>query len=298
MPGSGELVGAERHPHPLGAVLYDCAVRTHLWVAAAVTSLAGFAAHQLEYTPSLAALGVVCFSTLLIYNLDTAIDLKSPRSVRSARAAQSVRSTRAAWGESEARQKRALRLALFALVAVLALLTTLHWTTTTLVATGAAICCLYAVPLGSRGYRMKALPGAKSFVVGSAVAIAVVFVPLVEHGGAWPAQCWPTLALIATLTLVNATLFDVRDLEHDRAFGVRTLPVILGQKTTRFVLGLSATASLGVLATLEPRLRQSAWLLLGTLLPLIAWLSPRSPKSAYAWLVDGALFLPWLLSLR
>lgn len=289
MPGSGGLVGAERHPHPLGAVLYDCAVRTHLWVAAAVTSLAGFAAHQLEYTPSLAALGVVCFSTLLIYNLDTAIDLKSARSVRS---------VRSAWGEFEARQKRALSLALFALVAVLALLTTLHWTTATLVAAGAAVCCLYAVPLGSRGYRMKALPGAKSFVVGSAVAIAVVFVPLVERGGAWPAQCWPTLALIATLTLVNATLFDVRDLEHDRAFGVRTLPVILGQKTTRFVLGLSATASLGALATLEPRLRQSAWLLLGTLLPLIAWLSPRSPKSAYAWLVDGALFLPWLLSLR
>lgn len=283
MPNSGELVGADARRgavrQPLGAVLYDYVVRTHLWVAGAVTSLASFAAHELEYPPSLAALAVVFFSTLLIYNLDTAIDLRPPPAA------------------SGARQVRATRLIWLALAAVLGLLTTMHWATSALVVGGAAVCCLYAVPLGPRGFRMKALPGAKSVVVGSAVAIAVVFVPLIEHGGAWPERCWPTLALLGTLTLVNATLFDVRDLEQDRARGLRTLPVILGLKTTRLVLGVGATASLSVLATLEPRLRQPAWLLLAALLPLIAWLGPRSPKSAYTWLVDGALFIPWLLSL-
>ncbi len=281
---SGELIAAQRPP--LSAVLYDYIVRTHLWVAGAVTSLASFAAHELEYTPSLAALGVVFFSTLLIYNLDTAIDL-APLG-----------------GASGARQQRALRLSGLGLVAVLGLLTTLHWATSALVVGGAAVCCSYAVPLGARGFRMKALPGAKSVVVGSAVAIAVVFVPLVEHGGPWSEhggpwseRCWSTLALLGTLTLTNATLFDVRDLEPDRARGLRTLPVILGLRATRVVLGLGATAALGALATFEPRLRQVAWLLLAALLPLITWLGPRSPKGAYAWLVDGALFIPWLLSL-
>lgn len=277
MPDSGQLVQAARQP--LGAVLYDYAVRTHLWVAGAVTSLASFSAHALEFQPSLAALGVVFFSTLLIYNLDTAIDLMPSR------------------GEAGGRQRRAARLTWLSLAAMLALLTTMRWATSVLVVGGAAVCCLYAVPLGAGGFRMKALPGAKSAVVGGAVAIAVVLVPLVEHGSAWPALTWATLGFLATLTLVNATLFDVRDLEQDRARGLRTLPVILGLRATRVLLSLGATASFSALAAVEPRLRQPAGLVLSALLPLVLVLGPRSPKSAYAWLVDGTLFIPWLLSL-
>lgn len=277
MPNSGQLFSALRQP--LTAILYDYAVRTHLWVAAAVTSLASFAAHELEFQPSLASLGVVFFSTLLIYNLDTAIDLTSPH------------------GAARPGQTRATRLLWLSLAAVVGLLTTMHWSTSALVVGGAAVCCLYAVPLGRGGFRVKALPGAKSLVVGGAVAIAVVLVPLVEHGVAWPPQTWATLGFLGTLTFVNATLFDVRDLDQDRVRGVRTLPVILGPKATRVVLGVGATASFSALATVEPRLRQSAWLMLATLLPMILALSPRSPKSTYAWLVDGSLFIPWLLSL-
>lgn len=277
MPRSGQVVQERRQS--LSAFLYDTLVRTHAWVAAGVTSLASFAAQQLEFEPSLAALGVVFFCTLLIYNLDTAIDLTPRR------------------GEASARQTRATRLTALALAAVIGLLTTLHWTTCALVVGGAAVCCLYAVPLGRRKLRMKALPGAKSLVVGSAVATAVVLVPLVEHGPAWTAAVGSTLAFLGTLTIVNATLFDVRDLEQDRARELRTLPVILGPKATRFLLGIGATASVGALAALEPRLRQPAGLVLAALLPLILWLNPRSPKSAYALLVDGALFIPWLSSL-
>jgi len=64
------------------------------------------------------------------------------------------------------------------------------------------------------------------------------------------------------------------------------------------LLSVAVVAAFGTLAALEPRLRQPAWLVLGALLPLSLALGPRSPKSAYAWLVDGALFLPWLVSLR
>lgn len=277
MPPSGHLVQERRQS--IGAILYETVVRTHLWVAAGVTSLASFAAHEHEVQPSVAVLGVVFFCTLLIYNLDTAIDLSSRR------------------GQANARQVRATSLTALALAAVLALLTTLHWTTCGLVVGGAAVCCLYAVPLGSRGLRMKALPGAKSLVVGCAVATAVVLVPLVEHGGPWTAAVGPMLAFLGTLTIVNATLFDIRDLEQDRTRGLRTLPVILGLKATRILLGVGAGASLSALAAFEPRLRQPAGLVLAALLPLIVCLKPRSPKRAYALLVDGALFIPWLVSL-
>ena len=260
------------------AVLYETIVRSHCWVALAVTSLASFSAHVLEYQPSLAALGVVFFSTLLIYNLDTAIDLLSAR------------------GELQARQTRATRLAWLALVTVLGLLATMRWATSALVIGGAAVCCLYAVPLGPRRFRMKALPGAKSLVVGSAVAIAVVCVPLIEHGSAWSPLVWATLACVGTATIVNATLFDVRDLEQDRARGLSTLPVLLGLRATRILLCVGATACFGALAKLEPLLRQTAWLMLTALVPLVLSLGPRSPKSAYSWLVDGALFVPWFFS--
>lgn len=275
---SGEVLRAERQA--FGRVVYDFVVRTHFWVAAAVTSLASFSAHTLEFQASLAALAVVFLSTLLIYNLDTAIDL-------------------IALGEvARTRQKRALHLTWLSLVALLGLLTTLRWPTSALVLGGAGASCLYAVPLGPRKLRMKALPGAKSVVVGSAVAIAVVLVPLVEHAVPWTTLTWSTLAFLGSLTVVNATLFDVRDVEQDRARGMRTLPLLLGLTGTRLALGLVVVAAFGTFAALEPRLRQPAWLVLGALLPLSLWLGPRSPKSAYAWLVDGALFLPWLVSLR
>lgn len=275
MPSSTQLAPAERQQ--FGAVLYEYSVGTHLWVACAVTSLALFAGHMLAFEPNLAALGIVFFSTLLIYNLDTALD--SSRS------------------EDVLRHVRAVRLTWLALAGVLGLVATTHWSTAALVGAGAGVSCLYAVPLGSRGFRMKALPGAKSLVVGGAVATAVVCVPLVERGAPWTSLTWSTLALLATLTIVNATLFDVRDVEQDAARGLRTLPIVLGLKTTRALLGVGATGALTTLALLEPRLSRAAWLVLAALVPLIVMLGPRSPRSAYAWLVDGALFLPWFVTL-
>jgi len=284
---SGEVLRADRQA--FGSVVYDVVVRTHVWVAAAVTSLASFSAHTLEFEPSLAALGVVFLSTLLIYNLDTAIDLT---------AHDLTAHDLTAFGQgARARQTRALRLTWLSLGALLGLLTTLRWSTSAVVIGGAAACCLYAVPLGPHRWRMKALPGAKSLVVGSAVAIAVVLVPLVEHAIPWTTLTWLTLAFLGSLTTVNATLFDVRDLEQDHARGERTLPLLLGLTRTRLVLGIVVVAAFGTIAAVEPRLRQSAWLVLGALLPLSLWLGPRSAKGAYAWLVDGALFLPWLVSL-
>jgi 4-hydroxybenzoate polyprenyltransferase len=103
--------------------------------------------------------------------------------------------------------------------------------------------------------------------------------------------------LLATLTIVNATLFDVRDVEQDAARGLRTLPLVLGLKATRAVLGVGATGVLTTIAAIEPRLSRPAWLVLAALLPLVVLLGPRSPRSAYAWLVDGALFLPCLVTL-
>jgi len=281
---SGELARVERPA--VAGVVYDVVVRTHFWVAAAVTSLASFSAHTLEFQPSLASLGVVFLSTLLIYNLDTAIDLIA------------LGDETRLGEETRTRQTRALCLTWLALCALLGLLTTLRWSTSALVIGGAAACCLYAVPLGPRKWRLKALPGAKSLVVGSAVAIAVVLVPLIEHGVRWTALSGLTLVFLGSLTIANATLFDVRDLEQDRARGLRTLPVLLGLTATRVVLSVGVVAAFGTLAALEPRLQQPAWPLVGALLPLSLCLGPRSPQAAYAWLVDGALFLPWLVSLR
>ncbi len=283
----------EEARQPLGATLYDYCVRSHLWVAGAVTSLAAFSMKQLELGTSLTSLAIVFFSTLLIYNLDTTLDLRG------------VGSNGAPPFEGNAadlptRQLRASGLCCGALASLLASLIATSWQTAIWVLAGAAICCLYAVPLGSRRLRMKALPGAKSLVVGSAVAIAVVTVPWVEAGSSHALSldrpAWYVLWFVATLTTVNATLFDIRDLRQDQLRGLRTLPVVFGLSATRRALVLAAVVSFLALALLVPELRLDAMLLLATLVPLTLTLSPGSPRSAYAWLVDGALFLPWLVS--
>lgn len=283
MTTSSQLLHAERQL--VGATVYDYCVRTHLWVASAVTTLALFACRRLDCEPSLGALAIVFFATLLIYNLDTTLDLRGA-------------STSSFAGDDLSRQQsRAAKLTFGSLIGLVAVLATTNWLTVALVVSGAGVCCLYAVPLGPRRFTMKALPGAKSLVVGGAVAIAVVTVPVAEQGLGWGRDTWITLGFIATLTTVNATLFDVRDLEHDGRRGLRTLPVVLGLGWTRALLATVLLVNLVLLSSYDPTLHLPAWTGLAVFLPLIARLGPRSPRAAYAWLVDGALLLPWLLTL-
>jgi 4-hydroxybenzoate polyprenyltransferase len=95
-------------------------------------------------------------------------------------------------------------------------------------------------------------------------------------------------------------LCDLRDRAGDEACGIRSLPVVLGDKRTRWLLvallvGIEALA-LGacLLATAAHR---NAWAIMCVVGPiylggmLLAVRHPRSERF-YEWVVEGMLFLP------
>ena len=101
--------------------------------------------------------------------------------------------------------------------------------------------------------------------------------------------------------MFNMILCDLRDLAGDRACGIRSLPVVLGEKETlRLLAGL--LVAIETLAVAEfihaPARHQAAWgvicalgpVYLGGLLVAV-WRRPRSERF-YEWGVEGMLFLP------
>ena len=82
-------------------------------------------------------------------------------------------------------------------------------------------------------------------------------------------------------------LCDLRDLEGDRATGIRTLPVLLGPaKTFRALVALLAVTGSLALA--------NGWLPAGVLYCAGLLVALRKPQSEafYEWWVEGMLFVP------
>jgi 4-hydroxybenzoate polyprenyltransferase len=100
---------------------------------------------------------------------------------------------------------------------------------------------IYSTPILPKGFkyrRLKEIPIVKSLLVAIAWALPPALLP-VYVSGATPSLI--TLAVILfffSLVLVNTVLFDIRDVEGDRAAGVRTIPVLLGIPKTKTLLTL------------------------------------------------------------
>jgi 4-hydroxybenzoate polyprenyltransferase len=267
-----------------------------LWVATCVTGLATFCASALGVHPaqggSLEALLVVFFSTLALYNLDGTLDAPARELPRSARRAH-------------------MTLTALSLLALGVLTSTLAPSAFALTAAGLGACGLYAVPLTKRNrtLRLKALPYLKAPFVGVAVAVAVVWVPLLGQVDAdvWPGAVGLTVVLSFFCT-ANAVLFDIPDRDEDLRQQTPTVAAEHGvdeaKRLSAGLCGLGLALSV-LLAALSHTLAQaSPGLAPGTLLGLVALgayliaissrIDGRTRASTIAWLVDGGLLLPLL----
>jgi 4-hydroxybenzoate polyprenyltransferase len=100
---------------------------------------------------------------------------------------------------------------------------------------------LYSVPIlpQKTGYsRLKEVPVFKSATVAVAWAVPPAFLPAYLTSTGITLQTLLIALLFSILVFVNTVMFDIRDLEGDRASGVKTIPAILGADKT--VLSLSA----------------------------------------------------------
>lgn len=88
--------------------------------------------------------------------------------------------------------------------------------------------------------RLKDIPGVKNLVLAGTWAFVPTLLPNLIR--AEPLREKDTVLsllffyFIFTKVFINTILFDVRDIEGDRAVGVKTLPVVLGVKRTRMIL--------------------------------------------------------------
>jgi 4-hydroxybenzoate polyprenyltransferase len=270
---------------------------SRLWVAAMITCLSAFAAMSLRLPLEPLPLALVFFCALGIYNLDHVVDL--PRE----------------------QAKSARVLVWVALGAVVLLLTQSSPEVAVLIVLGTCLSSAYFVPVrvGRKRVRIETIPVMKPLIIGSAVATAATFVPLLDavtratSGAASPGvdALLPYLpealfrtGVIALLCGANSLVFDLRDVAVDREKGVATAPIARGSRFTRLLVSTMLVLAVfaaelgyafGITAVLDVRraLQVAALSIL-----FCTWTLPaRAARPVWALSVDGTLAVPllWLL---
>ncbi|HEY3898638.1 MAG TPA: UbiA family prenyltransferase [Chthoniobacter sp.] len=174
------------------------------------------------------------------------------------------------------------------------------WLTLVLVLGGALVSLNYSIPLF--GFRFKDVPLLKTFFAPTIVTASVLGLPWLhlEANGI----SFTTVALASlrswSFLMFNMIVCDLRDRAGDEACGIRSLPVMLGEKGTRWLLALLLVGiellAIGTFAIASGTYRHT-WGVMCWLGPLylggifLAVLRPR-PERFYEWVVEGMLFLP------
>lgn len=276
-------------------------IELRLWVAFCVTTSCAFASGALGLEVTSAVLVCVAASTLAIYNLDGTLDLLHD--------------------QPDTRPLRFYAHAVLSGCALLVALTSslfLNRSARTLVWMGLFLCGCYALhlprllrprepayraggarrSLRTRVTAIKAIPGIKAPFVGSAVAVAVVWLPALAAGSrpntiAAVVFCF-SLACFCT---ANALLFDIPDVLEDTEHDVPTLPRLVGVVATRRSVALLCLSGIMTMAMFgnffEAASVWGVFALGGVLLLSIPFIDSRTHRDSVALWIDGALILPW-----
>jgi 4-hydroxybenzoate polyprenyltransferase len=92
------------------------------------------------------------------------------------------------------------------------------------------------LPTGFRYRRLKEIPLVKSLLVAIAWALPPALLPVYVSGVTPSLTTLAVILFFFSLVFINTVLFDIRDVEGDRAAGVRTIPVLLGIPRTKSLL--------------------------------------------------------------
>jgi 4-hydroxybenzoate polyprenyltransferase len=98
---------------------------------------------------------------------------------------------------------------------------------------------IYSMPILPKGFRyrrLKEIPVLKSLLVAIAWALPPALLPVYISGASLDLVTLAVILFFFSLVFINTVLFDIRDLEGDRAAGVYTLPVLLGIPRTKTLL--------------------------------------------------------------
>ncbi|WP_299285557.1 UbiA family prenyltransferase [uncultured Mucilaginibacter sp.] len=167
----------------------------------------------------------------------------------------------------------------------------------------------YGMPLfsvGKQKFGLRNIPGLKLLLIGLTWALSIVLLPIFE------AQHLQHLAISKTDILLltakrflfitaMAIPFDIRDLFHDRKVGLKTIPVVFGEKNAYLLCQILLAGYLVLLFFFREPDFNSNFFALAITIVLASWLIFRSNfiknEYYYFFYVDGVLILQYVLML-
>jgi 4-hydroxybenzoate polyprenyltransferase len=173
-----------------------------------------------------------------------------------------------------------------------------------------ALAILYVIPIWrkeGRWMRLRDLPFIKIFLVAAVWAFVTVALPFIATQANWLPNRAEAFTLLQRFVFIFAiTLpFDIRDLEHDRANGVKTIAASLGidaiKNLSRALLALVALIGFGAYSLGDYQMGHALALLVScaTTGSLISKADAQSDEWFFAGWLDGSmldqLFWIWLL---
>ena len=152
--------------------------------------------------------------------------------------------------------------------------------------------------------KIKEIPGSKTLSVALALSVVISLLPLLAS----PHIDWPvaivSFILVFSMVYTRSALFDIFQAQGDLFVGVETLPIVLGEKKTLFLLkglilsGVLFSATAGIFGLVGPFIYLLLLCLLSLGLSLLAyersWLYPGTRLEA---IVEGNFFFAGLLGL-
>jgi 4-hydroxybenzoate polyprenyltransferase len=153
----------------------------------------------------------------------------------------------------------------------------------------------YSRPFPGSTFRLKDLPGIKSFFVPAFIATILVVWPILQTGERFS---WLDLTIFTWCFLVlgiNSLVFDLRDIAGDRLHGTPTIPVRLGGRLTSLLLlalGASMVFLSGCLGLPGDLRRTLSFALAGVHVAIMVAITCRAKPILLSFLADLLLLTP------
>ncbi|RYE19334.1 MAG: hypothetical protein EOP42_29225, partial [Sphingobacteriaceae bacterium] len=165
----------------------------------------------------------------------------------------------------------------------------------------------YGLPmftLGNQKFGLRNIPGLKLLLIGVTWTLSVVLLPVFEAEHVYNIKIAPVdILLLSAKRLLFITAmaipFDIRDLFQDRKLGLKTIPVVFGEKNAYLLCQLLLIGYLVLLFLFRNHGFDNNFFALTITIILAGWLIFRSKfeknEYYYFFYVDGILILQWLL---
>ncbi len=165
----------------------------------------------------------------------------------------------------------------------------------------------YGLPMftvGNQKFGLRNIPGLKLLLIGVTWTLSVVLLPIFEAKNISHILISKTDILLLTtkrflFITAMAIPFDIRDLFQDRKLGLKTIPVVFGEKNAYLLCQILLIIYLVLLFLFRNHGFDNNFFALTITIILAGWLIFRSKfeknEYYYFFYVDGVLILQWVL---